>query len=34
MFGHHYEPAQATVLYAEIVIGKWEEEHHIKKVLQ
>jgi hypothetical protein len=30
MFGHHHEPAQATVLYAEIVIGQWEEEHHIK----
>ena len=30
MFGHHREPAQATVLYAEIVIGKWEEEHQIK----
>ena len=29
MFGHHHEPAQATVLYAEIVIGKWEEEHHV-----
>ncbi len=30
MFGHHHEPAQATVLYAEIVIGRWEEEHHDK----
>src|SRR6185437_16348956 len=30
MFGHHHQPAQATVLYAEIVIGHWEEEHHVK----
>src|SRR5689334_16780331 len=30
MFGHHHEHAQATVLYAEIVIGRWEEEHHTK----
>ena len=30
MFGHHYQPAQATVLYAEIVFGHWEEEHHTK----
>ena len=30
MFGHHHEPAQATVLYAEIVFGKWEEEHHTR----
>lgn len=29
MFGHH-ESAQATVLYAEIVFGKLEEEHHTK----
>ena len=27
MFGHH-ESAQAKVLYAEIVITAWEEEHH------
>ena len=30
MFGHHHQPAQATVLYAEIVIGHWEEEHQVK----
>ncbi len=30
MFGHHYQPAQATVLYAEIVFGHWEEEHHTR----
>lgn len=30
MFGHHYQPAQAKVLYAEIVFGHWEEEHHTK----
>lgn len=29
MFGHHHQPAQATVLYSEIVIGHWEEEHHV-----
>lgn len=28
MFGHHHETAQATVLYAEMVITAWEEEHH------
>ena len=30
MFGHHYQPARAKVLYAEIVIGHWEEEHHTR----
>ncbi len=29
MFGHH-ESAQAKVLYAEMVFGRWEEEHHDK----
>ncbi len=28
MFGHHHETAQATVLFAEMVITAWEEEHH------
>ena len=30
MFGHHHQPAQAKVLYAEMVFGRWEEEHHVK----
>ena len=30
MFGHHHQPAQAKVLYAEIVTGRWEEVHHDK----
>src|SRR5690242_20495189 len=29
MFGHH-ESAQATVLLAEMVFGRWEEESHTK----
>jgi hypothetical protein len=30
MFGHHHEPAQATVLYAQDVTGQWEERRHSK----
>jgi hypothetical protein len=30
MFGHHHEPAQATVLYAQDVTGNWEDMYHVK----
>ena len=30
MFGHHHEPAQATVLYAQDVTGNWEDRYHVK----
>jgi len=30
MFGHHHQPAQATVLYIQDVTGILEDEHHVK----
>ena len=30
MFGHHHQPAQATVLYAQDVTGNWEDVHYVK----